>query len=158
MSNITSIKQQAADNFAAQFPILVQRGIDVEQCTGDIQQQVVVVEGDGPLYRDVMQAVLAVERPDFGGGGTGDEVINDRVGQQVVRFGDRGVTGQVAGCGTQYDAGRAQGPGDVVRIGQFAKTDGAVESFPYQTGFAVRLLSHVAPEPNRLALPHRIRS
>ena len=28
MSNITSIKQQAADNFAAQFPILVQRGID----------------------------------------------------------------------------------------------------------------------------------
>ncbi|MFQ2209995.1 phage recombination protein Bet [Aeromonas caviae] len=28
MSNITSLKQQAADNFAAQFPILVQRGID----------------------------------------------------------------------------------------------------------------------------------
>ncbi|WP_270817605.1 phage recombination protein Bet [Aeromonas sp. Y318-3] len=28
MNNITSIKQQAADNFAAQFPILVQRGID----------------------------------------------------------------------------------------------------------------------------------
>jgi phage recombination protein Bet len=28
MSNITSIKQQAAENFAAQFPILVQRGID----------------------------------------------------------------------------------------------------------------------------------
>lgn len=28
MSNITSIKQQAADNFAAQYPILVQRGID----------------------------------------------------------------------------------------------------------------------------------
>ncbi|WP_275931303.1 phage recombination protein Bet [Aeromonas sp. 1HA1] len=28
MSNITSIKQQAVENFAAQFPILVQRGID----------------------------------------------------------------------------------------------------------------------------------
>lgn len=28
MTNIASIKQQAADNFAAQFPILVQRGID----------------------------------------------------------------------------------------------------------------------------------
>ncbi len=28
MSNITSLKQQAADNFAAQFPILVQRDID----------------------------------------------------------------------------------------------------------------------------------
>lgn len=28
MSNITNIKQQAAENFAAQFPILAQRGID----------------------------------------------------------------------------------------------------------------------------------
>ena len=28
MSNITSIKQQAVENFTAQYPILVQRGID----------------------------------------------------------------------------------------------------------------------------------